>query len=161
MISRKLLKSIYRYNKDGSFTRIKKLGNSTKLGEKFFGTTEKEGYKVCEIYGKQYRFHRLVFLYHYGWLPKTIDHIDNDRANNRIENLRPASLSQNQFNSKIPITNTSGFKNIHYNSYARAWKASIRIGNKRFSKQSVNKEKVILWIKEKRKELHGNFAREK
>ena len=58
------------------------------------------GYRMIQVKGKTFTLHRAIFLYHYGWSPETIDHIDQDKLNNHIENLRPATANQNKRNSK-------------------------------------------------------------
>lgn len=60
----------------------------------------KDGYTQIKIKGKYYLSHRIVWLIHYNCFPKnTIDHINRDRSDNRIENLRELSLSDNLKNS--------------------------------------------------------------
>ena len=49
-----------------------------------------------------YQYHRAVWLYTYGELPKELDHIDGDPTNNRISNLRAVTRSENMLNSVYP-----------------------------------------------------------
>ncbi len=65
-----------------------------------------------KLNGKTYLAHRLIFLYHNGYLPKCIDHIDNNPLNNRIENLREATHRENAQNKKLSITNKCGYKGV-------------------------------------------------
>jgi hypothetical protein len=74
--------------------------------------------------------HRAIFLMHHGWVPATLDHIDNNPLNNRIENLRPATKSQNACNSKKPKNNTSGVKGVFWNKRRQTWGARIVIRKK-------------------------------
>ena len=90
------------------------------------GALDKEGYSILRINYRRYRTHRVVFLMHKGYLPVVLDHIDGDRANNRLDNLRPASLSQNQHNRKLNKNNKSGFKGVSYNSKSKMFLASIK-----------------------------------
>lgn len=70
-----------------------------------------------------FKLHRLIFLYHKGYLPKLIDHKDRDQNNNRIENLREGDLASNGANSVIPVNNVSGFKGVaKNNAYERRFK---------------------------------------
>lgn len=55
-------------------------------------------YWRIKISGRIYPAHRLIFLLHNGWCPKILDHINRDPSDNRIENLRPATSQQNQWN---------------------------------------------------------------
>lgn len=64
------------------------------------------------IYEKLYYAHRLIYLYHHGVLPKGIDHIDRNPLNNLIENLRPATVAENNRNTGLKRTNTSGAKGV-------------------------------------------------
>ena len=77
---------------------------------------------------KTFQFHRLIYEAHFGTIPEKmlIDHIDMDKQNNNIENLRLATLSQNMWNSKTKKNNLSGYKNINktkWNTFkVRIWK---------------------------------------
>lgn len=64
---------------------------------------------------KLFHLHRLVYETYYGTIPQglCIDHIDNDRINNNIDNLRLATYSENSCNKKTRKDNkSSGYKNI-------------------------------------------------
>ena len=88
------------------------------------------GYVRIRINGKSYRAHRLVFLVHHGYLPKEIDHIDGNKSNNAIENLRPATHSQNAHNAGKRKDNTSGFKGVTWYKPAKKWLARIKFKGK-------------------------------
>ena len=84
------------------------------------------GYIVISIHGWPYSAHRLAWLVSYGnWPEGDIDHKDRDGTNNRIDNLRLASHSQNRWNQKRPRHNTSGFKGVTWNKKRNRWQASI------------------------------------
>lgn len=68
--------------------------------------------------------HRLLMDAKSGQL---VDHINGNGLDNRKSNLRIATQSQNSANSKLPITNTSGFKGVSWCKRSRKWMASIRI----------------------------------
>lgn len=71
--------------------------------------------KIISIDHIMYRAHRLVWLFVYGEpVPDLIDHIDGDPLNNRPQNLRAATLSQNAANSRRPKDNTSGVKGVSF-----------------------------------------------
>lgn len=77
--------------------------------------------------GKTYYLHSLVWFYHHGYLPVRIDHKDLDTRNNHIENLRPCSNAQNQYNSARKINNKSGAKGVvfHPKCVNKPWQAKI------------------------------------
>jgi hypothetical protein len=72
------------------------------------------------------REHRVIWFYHTcGWPEHDLDHIDADPLNNRLENLREATRSENCFNQGLPKNNTSGFKGVTWDSRRGKWKAGI------------------------------------
>jgi hypothetical protein len=113
---------------DGYLIRNVPVSN-TKAGDKF-GRLHKTGYIVGSVDNKDYRIHRIIWLLHNGTLPQFLDHIDGDRTNNRIENLRPATLSQNGGNrSKIGNT-TSHWKGVYFDKHTQKYRAVIQANNK-------------------------------
>jgi hypothetical protein len=81
--------------------------------------------------GKYYLVHRLIWLYVYGYMPRFIDHINHDRSDNRIENLREATIRDNNTNRSQRKDNTSGVTGVSwYKNYGK-WSARINTGNKR------------------------------
>ena len=79
------------------------------------GTVDGRGYRHVGVDGERYKTHRLVYLYHHGELPRFLDHIDGDPSNNSIENLRPATSSQNNANCRVSKNNKCGFKGVSSN----------------------------------------------
>ena len=77
------------------------------------GFDTNKNYRQIEIYKSGYKAHRLAWLHYYGeWPQLHIDHINGDRLDNRINNLRQATKSQNGGNSKISKKNTTGLKGV-------------------------------------------------
>lgn len=94
------------------------------------GTLEKSGYRSIKVNGKKYMEHRLVYWIYYRDMPPLLDHIDGNRANNRITNLRVATPRQNNCNrNKLP-TNKSGYIGVFLYRDGK-FKASIRVNRKR------------------------------
>ena len=91
------------------------------------GTLDKDGYLKTLIKRKPYRLHRIIFVMHYGYLPKFIDHIDGNPANNLIENLRPVTASQNNLNRGKHKRNTSGYKGVTFVKTNGLYSARIAI----------------------------------
>jgi hypothetical protein len=117
-------------------------------------------YPRLVVDGKAYRFHRLVFMYHYGVLPKIIDHIDNNRSNNRIENLREATQQQNCLNRIRHRNNKSGHKNVYWQANCNKWAVAITVNRARKSFGLFDDiELAALVAEEARNKYHGVFAR--
>ena len=94
------------------------------------------GYVLISIDGTRYPAHRLAWLYIYGqWPNGQIDHINRNPSDNRIVNLREATVAENGHNAGLRIDNTSGFKGVHRhrNLLARPWQARIKFGSRRIS----------------------------
>lgn len=69
----------------------------------------------------------MVWLYHFGVLPKNIDHINLNRSDNRVCNLRVCSGAENARNRGKTAVNTSGFKGVVFrrDKNAKPWRAQI------------------------------------
>lgn len=96
------------------------------------GTPHDGGYRKIVLYSRKYFAHRLAWIYVYGVAPDKIDHIDGDRDNNRIANLRACTNSQNSANSRIRSDNSSGLKGVSWDCTKKKWVAQIRCHGKSF-----------------------------
>ena len=85
------------------------------------GTINAAGYRDIRLHKKQIYAHRAVFLIHHGYVPERLDHINGDKADNRIENLRPASASENGYNRKRRSDTAAKAKNITWCKKDRRW----------------------------------------
>jgi len=131
MINQKYLKSILDYDrKNGTFNWKKKISRKNMVGNNAGGKNSM-GYITIGISGDIYYAHRLAYLWVYGYMPKSVDHKDGDRSNNRIANLRPCTMSQNILNSKLAKNNTSGFKGAYWSEAAQKWEASYQHNGKK------------------------------
>lgn len=82
---------------------------------------------IC-VFGKMYQAHRLAWVYMTGsWPTKWIDHRDGDGLNNSWSNLREATPSQNNQNSKRQKNNTTGFRGVSYHKYKGKFRAKINV----------------------------------
>lgn len=97
------------------------------------GNTNSNGYMVIGIGGQKYRQHRLVWLYVYGeWPALTIDHIDGDRTNNRIGNLRCIPQEINMQNRRTASkANASGVLGVYWSERKGGYMASVTTGGKK------------------------------
>ena len=86
------------------------------------GYKDGKGYLQIRLNWDKYAIHRLIWLYHNGSFPKKlIDHIDGDKQNNKIENLREATYYENNVNSSKQTNNTSGYKNVTWKKDKNKW----------------------------------------
>jgi len=85
-----------------------------------------------------------------------IDHIDNNKLNNNIENLRVATQSENMCNTQTQQNNTSGYKNIRQRG--NLFQVQIAKDKKKYIKSFNSLEEAIIYRDMKLIELHGNFA---
>lgn len=96
--------------------------------------TYRNGYTYVSIEGTQYGAHRLIYAYMKGDIPEgvEIDHIDGDRGNNRINNLRVASSSQQKMNKGVQSNNRSGLKGAYYHACRKGkkWRSQIKVGER-------------------------------
>lgn len=83
------------------------------------------------IDGHRYHVHRLAWLYAYGkWPIGRLDHRDTNPGNNRIDNLREATNSQNMANTQLRVTNTSGVKGVIFDRERNRWRAQITVNRR-------------------------------
>ena len=125
MITRTELRTLMTYDPVTGRFRWTTPRGSAKVGD-LVGALDKEGYRRVRISRRSYYEHRLVWLWHHGEFPRILDHIDRDRANNRIENLRECHESQNAANAKRCSLNTSGYKGVYFDVDRGKWVARIR-----------------------------------
>jgi hypothetical protein len=120
----------------GDLKRLLRFDEAT--GRLFYTETGREAFRVVSngyrqgcVLGEKYSAHRIVWKLMTGEEPDQIDHIDGDRLNNRFENLRNVSASENQRNKKLGRNNKSGISGIHFEKQTRKWDAVIYVNRKR------------------------------
>lgn len=131
MLTQEYLKSVLSYDPgSGKFTWLKTKTNAIKVGDKA-GHLHLFGYLIIRINYNAYRAHRLAWLYHYGeWPVGVLDHRNGKRDDNRINNLRECTKSQNKSNSAKCPNNTSGNTGVVWESDRKKWRAQIQLNNK-------------------------------
>lgn len=158
MITQQKVKEIFDY-KDGCLYWKIRHGSLGIVGKKA-GSLMQNGYYITKINGKSYLIHRLIYLWHYGFLPKELDHIDKNSLNNRIENLRQATRKENACNRGLPKNNTSGYKNVVWNNKSRKWLVRLRIdGKEKDFGYYHDIELAGLVAEEARNKYHKEFVR--
>ena len=149
MITQQELIEFANYNKDtGVFTRIKGAGG--RKANSICGWKSDLGYSIMNINNKKYRCHHLAWLYVFGHMPSQIDHINHDRFDNRISNLREANQAENSRNCSMSIKNTSSYtgvyiiknkKSISYRAEITFNRKAIRLGHYSNFEDAVNARK--------------------
>jgi hypothetical protein len=101
---------------------------NTKFAGKLAGAINLSGYLQISIHRKLYYAHRLAWAITYGLeCDLCIDHIDGNKLNNKISNLRLATQQENHRNCKMYNNNTSGVKGVSWHKDAKKWRSWITI----------------------------------
>lgn len=87
------------------------------------GSYDKDGYLILKIKCRQYKAHRLAWFLYYGEFPqKEIDHINRDRTDNRIDNLRVVSRWENVLNIKQKPNKRTGIIGVYFDQCTKGLK---------------------------------------
>lgn len=121
------VKTLFTYEDDGRMRRIG--GRKPYVGR---GIGRDKRYLAWDYKRRTYYLHQLIYLYHFGFIPALIDHIDRNPRNNAIENLRACTNAENQYNALRKVNNKSGFKGVvqHKNCTLKKWQAKITVNKK-------------------------------
>jgi hypothetical protein len=117
------------------------------------------GYIDVTVLGKRWKGHRLSWLLHYGRGPSGhIDHINGDRSDNRISNLRECSPEENLWNTKVSGKGSSKFKGV--SKMGKGFTAQITLGNKKKHLGCfLTEEEAALVYNHAAEKHYGKFAR--
>jgi hypothetical protein len=128
-----------KYDSSTGFLTWAKPVGSKKAGD-IAGSLGVKGYITVCFKGCRYKAHRLAWYLHYGSMPKgQIDHINGDRKDNRIENLRDVTSKINAMNRATRKRSKTKIAGVIWIKRAAKWRASIHVdGKKRFLKESVD-----------------------
>lgn len=131
MLTQERLKELLDYDPEtGAFTWKVRVARRTKVGAPA-GSKVSNGYIHIAIDYKDYKAHRLAWLYTYGcWPDGQIDHVNRIKDDNRISNLRCVSQNENQWNQIAYKNNKAGFMGVHWRKDNKKWRASIRVHGK-------------------------------
>lgn len=143
----------------GIFTRLVKTSWRTTVGEKVGYPTD-QGYIRMRVNVRTYKAHRLAWLHFYGEWPKgQLDHINRNRADNRIANLREAGLSENQYNRGANCNNSSGIKGVYWAKKRKKWLVQLNANKTQYYggvfSTAEDAEAAATPLRAK---LHGQFA---
>jgi hypothetical protein len=138
-LSHEEIKRLLNYDPDtGKFT-WKITVNSRAPAGSVAGCINPDGYRQIRVAGIVYKAHRLAWLYVTGKFPLNgVDHINGDRMDNRIDNLRDVSHRENHQNTKFHRNGRLFGTSFHKQS--KKWEARIRVRDKRIYLGSFDTE---------------------
>ena len=119
---------------DGTYSaeRARNIWNGRYVGEEAFTAKTSDGYLHGSIFGQMHRTHRVIWAIHHGsWPDGEIDHINHDRTDNRIINLREVTSQENSRNQSIYASNTSGQTGVSWHKRDNKWVAHIFFDGKK------------------------------
>ncbi len=164
--TREDLKKWLSYDPDTGWFTFVRVGNvrdwsPKKVGDRA-GSSDGRNYRKIRVGGHQYWAHRLAWLWVHGELPPNgvaVDHINGNRDDNRISNLRLATSSQQMCNTRIRSDNTSGVKGVSRH-FRGKWAAEIKMnGKKKFLGLFDDLQSAARVRKAAEERYHGEFAR--
>lgn len=136
--------------------RIANGWNSKFAGKEAF-TANSHGYRRGAINCIAYSAHRIAWLLHYGeWPINQLDHINGDRSDNRVVNLRDVDQSTNNRNARKRSSNKSGFEGVFWDGWTRQWSITFRQldGTRAYKRTTGTKEEAAVLLDEIKSSLN-------
>jgi hypothetical protein len=157
ILTKEYLHEIFEYKDGILYWKLKSRRNL--IQGNIAGRFRTDGYIAIGINRKIYKAHRLIFMMHHGFFPKFIDHINNIKHDNRIENLRESTHSENCLNRKLRSDNVSNSKGVSWVEANKAWRVRVSDhGVRKFLGYYKDFEVANLVATEARKKYHKEFA---
>ena len=163
MITQKYLKEVFTYNSNnGVLIYKKRINNRIQIG-RVAGHISSDGYRYVRVFGTSQKHSRLVFLFHNGVFPKNnIDHINGNRSDDRIENLRDVTQEENRKNCMIMTNNSSGVQGVNFYKRTNKWRAFIGLNGKHIHLGYFDTKKLALEARKNAEleyDYHDNHGR--
>lgn len=162
-VTHERLKELLSYDPlTGHFRWLRKTCNHhNNFKSEMITTKDSKGYRIVKIDGRQYRLHQIAWCYMTGSFSEIfIDHINGDKSDNRFDNLREATGSQNQWNTTVRRDNKSGFKGVSFKD--GKWRARCAVKGKTFELgRFSNIEDAVKAVHFFREVNHESFYRHK
>jgi hypothetical protein len=151
------LKQVVSYDPSTGIFRRLASNNQYRAG-KNSGWVEREYVRIT-IDGSHYMAHRLAWLYVYGkWPIVEVDHINGDRGDNRIDNLRLASDQLNAFNRRVNSNNVLGVKGVRFHECGKYTARINKDGKLYYLGVFDTLEQAVAVRRAKEMEFFGEFA---
>lgn len=154
------LRRLMRYEPEtGFFIRI--TNHRKCIAGQVAGSTHADGRVFIGLLGFRFAAHRLAVLWMTGRMPANeVDHINCDHSDNRWENLRECTSSQNKWNRRANFSNGTGVKGVRYKKRRNKYEASFKVNRREIYLGSFSTlDEASRAISKARKEAHGEFAR--
>jgi hypothetical protein len=161
-ITQAYLKEVATYDKENGEFRWRITRLKAKAGKLAGNVHRPSGYRQIKIDGHVYHAHRLAWLYVHGeWPQHLVDHIDGNRDNNVLANLRAATDAENSRNGPARKRGRqSGYKGVRWFAPARKWRARIVVDYKDIHLGLFDDPyEAHLAYREASKRYHGAFGR--
>lgn len=133
---------------------------NTKHAGKVAGGLNNWGHRAIRIDGRKYLAHRLAWLYVHGeWPQQEVDHVNCDKDDNRISNLREASRFENALNRPVQKNNALGLKGTSFDRRKGKFQAQIgAFGRHKWLDYFETKEAAAEAYRRASEEMHGSFS---
>ena len=126
------------------------------------GAVSGNGYRHVRLKNKTYLAHRIIFFMHHGYFPKEIDHINKNTLDNRIENLREVTRTQNNLNQNLRKDNSSGHSGIYFSKQFNTYHARVWVNGKNvWGKYFRELDDAVAARNACMEKIHGEFGVEK
>ena len=134
--------------------------NSRNAGREAFTASDRRGYRHGNIGGIKYQAHRVIWKLAHGTDPETIDHINGQQGDNRLDNLRNCTVAENSRNYSKPEGGSSRFRGVAWVKRDQKWAARISDGKggKRSLGNHTSEEAAARAYDRAAREMHGAFA---
>ena len=123
------------------------------------GSSHRKGYLGISVDGKRRLAHRIVWLMNYGVIPDgmDLDHINGDKLDNRIENLRLATRSENSRNRQGANTDSqTGIRGVSLHK-SSLWHAQVQVDGKKIQRYFKSKIVAVIFVDLVRTKYFGDF----
>lgn len=115
MVIEDYIKKHFHYNADGTLTRDDRRNSN--------GSIDRYGYLILKVKGHQFKAHRIVWLLNNGAFPSSeLDHINRNKLDNRIENLRESNRTQQNWNKDIKANAETGVRGVYIDHVTKGLK---------------------------------------
>lgn len=132
--------------------------NSTNMGNLAFNCIDSKGYKYGCIMNNLQRAHQMVYLLYHKRMPTIIDHMNGDKLDNSIHNIREVSREINMRNTKMFSTNKTGYTGVSWCNRDKVYRATIQINRKTKHLGNFNNKEDAYKARKEAERIIGGFT---